>query len=76
MTSDQRRVLIADEHLTAENLQLAESLCIELWEEKIRSPMLTAILGEILLLRNRPAEAEPLRKAVDQQCRNPRLIAS
>lgn len=40
MTSDQRRVLIADEHFTAGHLQLAESLCIELWEEMIRSPML------------------------------------
>jgi len=70
-------VLIADEHFTAGRLQLAGSLCIELWEEKIRTPMLTAVLGEILLLRNRPAEAEPLlRKAIDQQGGNPRLIAS
>ena len=77
VTSDQRRVLIADEHFTAGHLRLAESLCIELWEEKIRSPMLTAVLGEIQLLRNRTAEAEPLlRKAVDQQGGNPRLIAS
>lgn len=77
MTSDERRVLIADERFISGQLQLAETLCVELWEEKIRSPMLTAVLGEILLLRNRLAEAEPmLRMAVDQQGGNPRLIAS
>ncbi len=77
MTSDQRRVFIADEHFTTGYLLLAEPLCIELREEKIRSPMLTALLAEILLLRNRPADAEPLlRKAVDEQGGNPRLLGS
>ena len=77
MTSDQRRVLVADEHFTAGRIQLAESLCTELWDEGVRSPMLTTLLGEILLLPNRPAAAEPLlRLAIDQQGGNPHLIAS
>jgi hypothetical protein len=37
----------------------------------------TAILGEIFLLGNRPAEVEPLlRKALDDQGGNPRLLGS
>jgi len=77
VTSDQRRVLSADEQFTVGNLRLAESRCTELWEEEHRSPMLNALHGEIFLLRNRPAEAEPLlRTALTDQGGNPRLLAS
>jgi predicted aspartyl protease len=77
VTSERRSILIADEHFTAGQIHLAETLCTELWDEGVRSPMLTALSGEIQLLRNRPAAAEPLlRLAVDQQGGNPRLITS
>lgn len=77
VTAHQRRALIADEHFTAGNLKLAESLCTELWEVERHTPMLTALLGEIFLLRNRPTEAEPLlRKALKDQGGNPRLLGS
>lgn len=77
VTSNQRRVLSADEQFTAGRLLRAETLCRELWKEEHRSPILTALLAEILLLRNRTAEAEPLlRKAITEQGGNPRLIDS
>jgi hypothetical protein len=77
VTTTRRRVLIADEHFTTGNLKLAESLCKELWEAEQHTPMLTAMLGEIFLLRNRPSEAEPLlREALDDQGGNPRLLGS
>jgi hypothetical protein len=77
VTTTRRRVLIADEHFTTGNLKLAESLCKELWEAERHTPMLTAMLGEIFLLRNRPSEAEPLlRKALNDQGGNPRLLGS
>lgn len=75
MTPFQRRVHEADELFTSGRLGRAESICNELWEENDRDSMLTALLAELQLLRNRTAEAEPLlRTAIAEQQGSPRLI--
>lgn len=74
--STRRREFIVDGHFTLGHRQLAESLAMELWEDNIRSPMPTAVLGELMRLRDRAPEAEPLlRRIVDQQQGNPRPVS-
>ncbi len=76
LTSSQRRLHTAGTYFASGDFERSEAICRELWDAGVRTPGLSALLGEILLLRNRPAEADPLLdRAVIDQGGNPRLLA-
>ncbi|MGA7979722.1 MAG: tetratricopeptide repeat protein [Chromatiaceae bacterium] len=71
-----RRLQIASEYFAGGRFASSERICRELWSEGFQSPELIALLGELLLLRNRPEQAASfIAQALEELGESPRLIA-
>lgn len=71
-----RRLKTASEYFAGGRFAESEAICAELAAEGFRPPELAALYGELLVLRNRPGEAEPwLREAQAELSGSRRLLA-
>jgi tetratricopeptide (TPR) repeat protein len=71
-----RRLQIASGYFAGGRFPPSERICRDLWSEGFQSPALIALLGELLLLRNRPEQAASfITRALEELRESPRLTA-